>query len=290
MIGLRFIGTETVSTFRASLRRKSYMGTPSSQSNLPRYISLTIRNVDPVELTDFTSALLALADEYNRLWSGESTDAVVEDVRLYVKEMRPGSIVADLIALAPGALPFVENSNHVFAFVGYLKTAFDALLGQSVNPKPLDRSSYENLSSIVDPVAKDAGASLSIATVNFNAPVTINLNHVQANAIQNAAKRKQAELAIPVMGTKEKVLLYWYQARNDSKSSAGDRAIVETIHANPVKVVFANESIKAKILSASENPFKMAYVVDLVVETIRGRPKLYRIIEMHEVIENERDA
>jgi hypothetical protein len=92
-----------------------------------------------------------------------------------------------------------------------------------------------------------------------------------------------------VTGIQEKVLLYWYQARNDPRSKSGDRAIIESISTSAVKVVFVNENIKAKILSSSENPFMLAFVVDVAVETIQGRPALYRILEMHDSFERDAD-
>jgi len=123
------------------------------------------------------------------------------------------------------------------------------------------------------------------ARFNVAAPIQITLNSLEANAAQNTAKREIELLHEPITGTKEKVLLYWYQARNDPRSQAGDRAIIESIYRGPVKAVFMNENVKAKMLLDTPNPFTHAYVVDVSVETVRDRPALYRILNVHEVIE-----
>ena len=247
-------------------------------------ITLEIKNQRPIELTDLTKSFLAFADEYTRC-SSTREDAVADrDVRLYIKEIRTGSIIADLQSMAPYALPFVENAQHIFHFVQYLKTAYDSLLGKITDKPKLDRINYENLANILEPIAKDSGSQLNIGAINVNttAPIYLNYGSIEANAIQNAARRELDALKEPSTGIHGKVLLYWYQARNDPKSKSGDKAIIESLHAGPVKAIFVNESIKAKLLTASENPFTMAYVVDVAVETINGKPALYRILEMYE--------
>ena len=257
----------------------------------PVKLTVEIKNVHPIELTDLTQSLLAFADEYKRHIARSEESMLAEGVRLYVKEMRSGSIIADLVAMAPYALPFVENSNHIFEFLGYLKTAYGYLLGESSDKPPLERNNYENLTNILEPVAKDNGSQMNIGAIHVTTgPITVNINSMKANAIQNAAKREMDVLKAPTTGMREKVLLYWYQARNDPKSKTGDKAIIESLHKGPVKALFVNESIKAKILSASENPFTMAYVVDVAVETIRGKPALYRILEMHDVFERSEEG
>jgi hypothetical protein len=34
-----------------------------------------------------------------------------------------------------------------------------------------------------------------------------------------------------------------------------------------------------------ENPFRMAYIVDVAVETINGRPVVYNVLAVHEKLE-----
>jgi hypothetical protein len=102
-----------------------------------------------------------------------------------------------------------------------------------------------------------------------------------ANALQNKLRKKIETLKEPVTGLKEKVVLYWYQARNDPKSQAGDRAIIESISKGPVRTV-VNENTKSEMLSGPENPFQLAYLVDVEVETINSKPSIYKVSNLHE--------
>jgi hypothetical protein len=86
----------------------------------------------------------------------------------------------------------------------------------------------------------------------------------------------------PSSGFHEQVLLYWYQARNDLSAKTGDRAIIESIYTGAVKTVFGLPELKAKML---RDPFSYAYLVDVFVETVGGKPMLYKISEIHDKIE-----
>ena len=57
-----------------------------------------------------------------------------------------------------------------------------------------------------------------------------------------------------------------------------------------VKVAFSDETIKAMMLFEDKNPFRMAYVVDVSVETIEGRPALYNVLAVHDKFERHTPA
>lgn len=255
-------------------------------------MTIEINNKQPVELFDLTNSFLSLADEYRR-FSEKEPVSEIQEVKLYIKEIRTGSIIADIVACAPGVLPYIGYATSVISFSTYLKRAYKGLLGHDAtddNLKGLAKTNYENLSNIVEPVAKDNGSQINIhTTVNGNVTVNFNFNSVEANAIQNRIKREISLLKEPTTGIKEKVLLYWYQARNDPKSKAGDKAVIETIQPTPVKVVFSNEKVKAQMIYG-ENPFTSAYIVDVEVETIGGRPVIYKVLECHERIDKPPDS
>lgn len=268
----------------------------------------------PVDLADLSLSLHGLSEEYKMHVECSVDPMGDEGVRLSVKEIRPGSIIVELVAIAPQALQFPENATHIRSFTTRLQIVFDFLLGGSVTELPLahepteppiifpagkavedphlERANYKNLGRIIEPIAKEGGSQLNISATDDSAepPVLFTMSSVSANAIQNRIRRELELLKQPSSGIHEKVLLYWFQARNDPKGKAGDRAIIESLHDRPVKAVFMTDSIKGKILSAAENLFRMAYVVDVSVETIAGRPALYRILELHDVIERNNGA
>jgi hypothetical protein len=248
-------------------------------ANLPS-LDFEIKNSLPVELTDFTRSLLALGDEFKRYIADEEPEAAAGDLRLYVKEIRSGSIIGALAAASPQIMQGVGYVNTVGGFAKYLKVAYDWLTGKSDDQPNLDKTSYENLQTIVEPIAKDRAAQL-----NINAPfgqVYLNLNSGDANAAQNAARREIARLDETGTHHFNNVLLYWYQARDDKMSKTGDKGIIESVSKKPVRVRWANDGIKAQLLHGNENPFEEAYLVDVMVQTIQGKPKVYLVLAVHD--------
>jgi hypothetical protein len=215
--------------------------------------------------------MLSLAKEFNRFVEAKGDHEA--QVKLYIKQIRDGSIVTDLMANAPGLLPLFDYGRSIFEFASFLKVAYDWLLGKSSEKPPITKTSLENLSQIVEPVCKDSGAQLNISTtVNNYGPIFFNMNSEQTNAIQNRIRRELDTLKEPVSGDHKRVVMYLYQARNDATSNAGDRAIIESISRASVKTEFEDDDMKFRVLHPSSgNPFEYAYVVDVEVETVHDK-------------------
>jgi len=246
-------------------------------------ITVEIRNIRPVELLDLTSSLAALANEYLRHLQRSHPEDSAAEVRLYVKEVHTGSIVASLMAASPQILQGLSYVNSVVSFSKFLKISYEFLTGQSKEkPEQLDRKSLENLNQILEPTAKDGGSQLNIGT--HNGPLFLVITSAEANQAQNAVTRLLKDASTTSTRLHQKVLLYWYQARNDSKSTAGDKGIIESIAAFPVKVICATDTIKIDMIFDKENPFKEAYIVDVAIETINDKPVVYKILAVHEKV------
>jgi hypothetical protein len=245
-------------------------------------IVLEINNTIPVELLDLTQSLIAFGREYQYYADVNLDGPYRHDTKLFIKEIRTGSIITELVPFAPGLLPILSEANTVIGFVRHLKSAIDWLLDKTQRVD-LTKSSLSNISSIIEPVAKDSASQFNIHTeIHNHAPVQISITSIDANAIQNRIRAEIEHLSAPVVGLHEKVLMYWFQARNDPSSKVGDRAIIESILQKPVKVIFASEAKKAEMLRLDENLFKHAFVVDVIVETIGNRPALYKIMNVYD--------
>lgn len=249
-------------------------------------LSIELNNKKPVELTDLTESLLSLSIEYRR-FVARRTDVFAEnEAKLYIKEIRSGSIIADLIAPAvPLVAPLLEHRESIAEYAKWLKGIFDFYKGSFSEKPKLDKTSYQNLSTFLQPVAKDNGAQLNINnTVHGGQVVNISFTSMEANAIQNLIRNDILQLKEPIARAHEKVVLYWYQAKNDPQSSTGDKGVIESISPLPVKVVFIDDSLKLQLLYKDENPFKSAYIVDVVVETIENKPVLYKVSGFHGLV------
>ncbi len=97
---------------------------------------IEIKNKQPVELIDLTKSLISLGNQFNNytLQSGDQLEN--REGRLYVKEIKTGSIILELIQVAMlGMLPFAENVNTIVGFAEFLQKAYRSILNKN-NEKP----------------------------------------------------------------------------------------------------------------------------------------------------------
>lgn len=254
---------------------------------------ITIKNKQPVELLDLTKSLVALSTNFDRYTSEHGETKEHKEAKLYVKEIRAGSIVIELIELATiGMIPFAENVNTILDFANYFKKTVNFFLkGEGTDPE-LTPVELKEISTIINPVAKDNGSQFNLGTtVNGNLTINFNLNSNESNAVQNIFNRELKKLKLPELSddTEERVVLTFFQARSDMNSKIGNKGIIESLSKKPMNIVFDNEELKMEILHSNINPLKTAYVVDVKIETINEKPSIYRITKLHEYFNLEED-
>lgn len=248
-------------------------------------LTIKIENKRPIEITDFTDSFNSLASQYYKFLSENDNFKLSQDTKLYIKEIRSGSIITELSDLVPLVLPFVESSNSAIEFTGFLKKGFDYFLGKTEEkPKEFDAKDCNNFSNIIKPIAKDNGSNVFFnADWNFEgATVNFIFNSVEANAIQNGIQREKETLKEPTKNIQSKVLFYWDSAKYDEKSKSVDRGFIDSVSLKSLRVSFDDDYTKKLMLDIEENPFHLAYIVDVEVMEIQGVPSVYKIIRMHE--------
>lgn len=247
-------------------------------------LSITIKNSEPVELSDFAQSMLSLSDDYTTRYTSNPK----QPAKLYIKELRNGSIIAELAPLLAFTGDLLGNFDSIKSYAEYLSETINWLLGKDKKPENINQHQMTNIAHIVNPVAQDHGAQMNIGVINVEKGGTvnvININSNDANIIQNRAREERKQLQnidkTVEAGEYKNVLMYWERI---AKETDTDRAIIESISKKPVKVLMPEE-IKEKIGLTAQYPFQYAHIVDVMVETIEGKPKLYKIIKYHESFE-----
>jgi hypothetical protein len=253
---------------------------------------IEIKNEHPLELLDLTKSLVSWASQFNTYASKFGDSKENREAKLYVKEIRSGSVILELIEMATiGVLPFLENVNTIVGFADYVKRAYNFFLGtEKETPTDFTTNDYKELSQIVNPIATDNGSQLNVSTtINGNVELHFHINSIEANAAQNKIEKEIKQLKAPetIEDIKTKVLLTWYQARSDVKAKAGNKGLVEDLSAKPMNVTFEDENLKEQMLHGDINPFNTVYVVDIRLQNVRGKLAAYKVIKLHETFEIE---
>lgn len=251
---------------------------------------LTIKfdNKNPIDLNDLGHSLNSLADEYCRFSKRHSAEA---SGKLYVREVRKGSVIIDLISSVPVLLPIAEKFNSVFEFAKYIQGAFEFLTDKSsAKPEGADSRTYDNIANFVAPMAGNAGSSVSVSVVN-NGTGSVSMffgaTEGECTRIKTKAGYEKERMRMPGSNLYEMETMYLFQARNENKSKTGDKGVIEAISGSPKRLIFASEEIKAQIMEGDENLFHFIYVVDVVVEVREGKPVAYKVIKFHERFKDE---
>ncbi len=251
---------------------------------------IEIQNKQPLELLDLTKSFVSLASQFNNYVGKNGDSKENREAKLYVKEIRSGSVILELIELATiGVLPFLENVNTIVGFADYMKTAYNFFIGKSEVKPDLEASDYKELAQIINPVANDNGSQINISTaVNGNLELHVHLTSLESNAIQNVFQKELKQLKVPELNdeTETSVLLTWYQARNDMKSSVGNKGTIESLSKKPMNITFDDDTLKDTMLHG-ENPFTTVFVVDVKLQNVGGKLVAYKVVKLHETFEIE---
>jgi hypothetical protein len=247
---------------------------------------IKIENSRPIELLDLTKSLVSLASQFDSYVEKNADSKENREAKLYVKEIKSGSVVLELIELATiGMIPFLENMNTIIGFAKHCKSAIDYFLKNDGKKPDLTPVDYKEFCTILNPVAKDIGSQFNMSTtINGNIELHFNLNSTESNALQNMFKKEIDQLKLPEQTdeVQSSVLLTWFQARNDTKSSIGNKGVIEELSKKPLNITFENDEIKERMIHGDLNPFNTAYVVDVKIQTVQEKPAAYKIVKLHE--------
>jgi len=81
------------------------------------YLELELRVQEPIEISDFVRAFAALGEQYQRYLQRVGY-AHVPSARIYVKRVREGSIIAELI---PILMPIISSMDAVVVVDGFAR-------------------------------------------------------------------------------------------------------------------------------------------------------------------------
>jgi hypothetical protein len=250
-----------------------------------------IENKKPIELIDLTKSLISVSNQFSEYATREGNSKEEREAKLYIKEIKSGSVIVELFEYATsGMIPFIENINSIIGFAENLKKVVKYYL-YNEGEKPVNNiNDLKDISTIINPVAKDNGSQLIIQTViHGNVEYTINLNSNEANAVQNKIKQDIYDLKIEEVlnHTYERVALRLFQARSNIKSNTGNKGIIEELVGKPLNIIFDNDETKELILQAEINPLKSIFIVDAMIINVDKKPTIYKILKLHESFEIE---
>jgi hypothetical protein len=265
----------------------------------PAHILLTLDTERPIEIDDFVSAFTSLSSQYQKFVRTNYPN-VSSDADIYVTEIRPGSIVADLIAWATSTLaPVAEDLQRqiIQNFVRYMGARLSTYFTTGGRDPQANRSDLSDFMGSVEAIANDPNGSSKIEAVIFKDEkkqilAAIKFDTGQARVAKTEIEHHVLEIEHKTATDYKRVLMVFVQSNikdTELGKRSGERVVIESISDRDLPVIYASDlaeqRIKHEIREADDNVFKKGFVVDVNVELRNERPVAYRVTNCHQVID-----
>lgn len=273
------------------------------------HLIVNIDTKSPIEIGDFVSVFTSVASQYQK-HIRERYPAFSDDATIFVREVRPGSIEADLIpaivttagTLVPVAVSIMDGAVAVEDFVRRYAERLVRFFSRGGQDPQATHSDLKDFMGQVAAIANDPNGTARIEAVTYedgHKRVRAALRFSTSEARQAAAniERQQRELENKGSSDHQRVLMVFTQS-NVKNAPVGKRTgewvRIEEVSEKDLPLIYASDlaeqRIKHEIREADDNVFKKGFVVDVNVATKGGRPAAYRVTNLHQVIDLPDDA
>lgn len=259
-------------------------------------IFFKIERVQAIELDRLTLGMMALGNEYQRYVRSKYPEAEDQETDLLVRRITDGSIIIELT----GALqPLFNGMENILVF-----RDFTTLLGWKIEqlsaPKGrLDEATVREVRDIcrlAETVATDPNGRADLTAEYYSndgqreVAAKLTINSRQAALVRENAAAQISSMTGETSDVHCGVLMRLYQTNLSEPShdrSSGEKGIIEALADTPRRLIYASEMAAQRIKGAwSEpgvSPYELGFTVDVDVQRVNGKPRAYRIMNVHDI-------
>jgi len=257
-------------------------------------IKYIVESSEPFEMTEFVNSMTGLSKAFSR-YIGQEHPKLVDESSIFILEMRPGSIITELAPYFAWAQPFVAEAlaEHVVGrFLKWLESKAEGIIAKEVS----DKRDIGPVSQLLDIVANhpDACTRLVSAVVKDGKTqdqAVLKFDSTQAREIRTRA-RELLEQNNEAVEIRKRVLMQFVRVDQrdvEPGKRSGEQVIIREIYEKPRPIIYetelAEKRMKTEIREAEENLFKKGFVVDVIVVKKNEKPLVYKIFDVHNVID-----
>lgn len=259
------------------------------------YLTLTLNLAEPVEAGDLGKMFEALSKEFEDSLEGNNPD-LVGQAKIYIKEIRKGSIIIDLLPLIRDAIGVMKDAKVISDFSVLLQNRLKPLF--SGKPSGLKtKGDLITVANLIRAVANDQNGNATLESATFKQGVfrkqlDIKFDTRQARTAISTVEREILLIEQTTGQPYERVTMVFVRSSitdSDLGKRSGELVIVEVISRRGLPLIYASElaeqKIKHEIRESDENIFKKAFVVDVNVELRGGKEIAYRVSHVHQVFD-----
>lgn len=265
----------------------------------PAHIILNLDTRQPIELGAFVGTFVAMGNDYERFISERGLDDRAE-ARIFIKEVRAGSIEADLLPWLSVYAPFISEMDKAIIVEDFVRrwgARLAALLRGDETVLPDTSGELKDWARMVEAIATDPDGKASIKAAVYEdgkreIKAAVEFDTQQARQAMVSIEARRRELERQGVEQKERVLMVFTRSDvNDAdlNKRSGERVKIEELSEKPLALMYgselAEERIKHEIRERDDNVYKKGFVVDVLVKLRNGKPVAYSVTTLHDVID-----
>lgn len=272
------------------------------------HLILKLDTREPVELGDFVALFTSLGSQFEKFVSEQHPEAKGQ-ARFYVREIRAGSVVAEIVAwviggggMLSGTALAVKNVDTLASFVEKYGGKVRRYFKPGGRVDTASKSDLSDFYKTVAAVAHDPSGSLSLSAAVFEdgerkIRAAFQFGTREAREAERQIEQQREEIDRASDADYKRVLMTFART-NVSHAKAGkksgDLVTIEAVHPKPLPIVYASDlaeqRVRHEIADADENVYKKGFDVDVNVELRNGRPIAFRLVSLHSVIDLPEDT
>lgn len=277
------------------------------------HIRLNLSTSGPIAITDFVAEFVGIGNQFEKFVAREYPDLKVGS-EVYVKEVRSGSIEADLVtwvtnggalvagAYALNAIDALDKAQILAKFIGDLGGKLGSYFKRGGRAKDVSKSDLSDFLKTAQAIANDPNAVARLEAAAFEdgerkVKAAFKFTTPEARQAEQEIAEHRRELETKTDENQSRVLLRFVRPSVESGKPGkrgGERGIIASIQKRALPVLYASTMAEQRMLhekmQLEGNVFRALFDVDVNVELgPTSRPIAYRITEVHTVIEDDPD-
>lgn len=262
----------------------------------PAYLEFEIQVQEPIELSDFVRTFSSLAAQYQRFLH-QTGNADEPTAKIYVRRIREGSIIAELIPVITPIIGTMESILIVGHFGRMVRDKLVPYMTKGGRAPVESKTEITEMLGGVRAIARDTKGKAILRKAimsddGVRKETILEFDTSQARVAEIELVKHYDELNKPTIETYANVLMVFFQSNTkipDFAVKSGEHVIIDEISKLPRPVVYiselARQKIKDVILHSDENIFKKGFYVDVIVDRYNGKVAAYKVTNLVQIID-----
>lgn len=246
-------------------------------------LRIHIHTQDCLELNSFAESMTALANSYEDFITKNKISYADYSEKIYISEVKKGSVIIDFIlAFWKSLVIFSGDAMVVLGFIAFLNQIVKKVLTKDA-VEDVSSENIRHVCKLLDLITKNENAAIEVGNIEKGKYTKRALytrkeaTKFQENAAEILKEREMPESVI----YKNKALVF-----SRTSESTLDYGVIESISHKPRKVYYKNDALKQRMVLL-EHPYKHVYIVDVIVETVDGKPMSYSVDNLVDILDKE---